>query len=396
MQILTSAILVIFAFISVSGQVKIYDTIVHASLNRTYLLHIPPAYNAATSVPLVIGLHGGGSPGWQTFDHVSQLSDKSNSAGFMLVYPEGIKVAGVRAWNGGGCCSFAVSAKVDDVGFINALIDTLSAKYNIDTTRIYATGLSNGAIMTYRLASELSHRIAAIATVAGTMEDSAYIVNLIRPVPVIHFHSIQDSNIFLDGGFGTSGLLTYKFNPVNYGLQKIAVLNKCNSVADSTYNFSGGSFYYKKVWKACDCSAEQILYVTGDGGHSWPGGNTGLGEEADLPSSIVKANDSIWSFFQKHTLICNSASNLSYKKLNSHISVYPNPFTNQTTIKTNKILKNASLKIYNSFGQLIKQENNISTQTIILNRNDLVSGLYLLQLTENNTVIAVNKFEIRD
>jgi polyhydroxybutyrate depolymerase len=392
--IFSSALL--FVFISIEAQKNIYDTIVHGPLHRTFLLHIPSSYNSANPTPLVIALHGGGSPGWYTFEQATQLSSKSNSGGFLLVYPEGIKVAGVRAWNGGGCCSFAVTAKVDDVGFINALIDTIRSEYNIDTTRIYATGLSNGAIMTYRLASELSHRIAAIAPVSGTLEDSAYVCHLSRPVPVIQFHSVLDSNIYLLGGYGTKGYLEHQFNSVNYGLQKFASFNNCNSAPDSNFHVSGNSFYYKKRWQPCDCNSEQILYVTGDGGHSWPGGSTGAGEDADPPSTIIHANDSIWNFFQKHTLVCNTTYVPGSLESISQIKIHPNPFSLQTTVQTNKILKDATLSVYNSYGQLVKQVKNISMSTIIFKRDGLPGGFYFLQLTEDNRVIAAKKIEICD
>ncbi len=286
-------IILIFCLKTVSAQKNIYDSIEYSSLKRTYLLHIPPQYSSADPTPLVIGLHGGAAPGWMTFEQACKLSVKSNSSGFLLVYPEGVQVAEIRTWNGGGCCSFNESSNVDDVGFINALLDSLLLEYNIDATRIYATGFSNGAIMTYRLACELSHRIAAITPVSGTLEDENFICNPPYPVPIMLFHSVLDSNIFLQGGYGTKGISGYKFNSVNHGLQKFATSNNCISAVDSNYFVSENSFYYKKSWHTCNCDAEQILYVTGDGGHSWPGGNTGLGTNADAPSVIINANDSI-------------------------------------------------------------------------------------------------------
>jgi polyhydroxybutyrate depolymerase len=395
-KIVFHILIIIFCFKSALAQTNIYDTIKYASLNRTFLLHIPPSYSSQTSTPLVIGLHGGGSPGWETFEQASQLIEKSNKSGFLLVYPEGVKVVGKRTWNGGGCCSFAVTAKIDDVGFINALIDTIISKYNVDAKRIYATGLSNGAIMSYRLASQLSDRIAAIAPVSGTLEDSGFVFNPSRPVSIIQFHSTLDSNIFLQGGFGTNGYTNHKFNSVNYGLEKFASIDKCIFNPDSNYYKSGSSFYYKKSWQNCDCGVAQILYVTGDGGHSWPGGNIGLGVEADQPSSIIYANDSIWNFFQKHSLICNKTSRIDESNLNSNIDIYPNPFSIQTTLQTKNSIKNGTLIVCNLFGHKVKQINNISNQTIIFHRDNLQNGLYLLQLINDNKIIGIVKLVIID
>lgn len=388
-------LILIFCFKFITAQTDIYDSITHASLKRTYLIHIPSSYNPANPTPLIIGLHGGGALSWYSLEQMSQLISKSNSSGFLLVYPEGIKYLGSRTWNGGGCCGYAVVSNIDDVGYINALIDTLRSQYNIDTTRIYATGISNGSIMAYRLACELSNRIAAIAIVAGTLEDYGFVCNPSRPIPIIQFHSTLDSNIFLQGGYGT-GVSGYSFNSVNYGLQKFATFNNCNTVPDSNYYTAGNSFYYKKRWHSCNCNTEEILYVTGDGGHSWPGGDTGNYPGADPPSSIVNANDSIWDFFQTHTLICAMTSINDFQNTITAINIYPNPFSTQTTIHSDTPLHNAILTVYNCFGQSVAQVKNINGQTVAFIRDNLASGLYFVQLTEENKIIAIDKLIITD
>lgn len=325
-------------------------------------------------------------------EQTSQLISKSNTSNFLLVYPEGVKLFGTRTWNGGGCCNPAVSNNIDDVGFISALIDTLLLQYNIDTTRIYATGISNGAIMAYRLACELSNRIAAIAPVSGTLEDSAFVCNPSRSISIIQFHSLLDSNIFLQGGYGT-GVSGHFFNSVNYGLTKFATFNNCNTPPDSNYYSNGSSFYYKKRWHSCDCNADKILYVTSDGGHSWPGGQQGSYPGADPPSTQINANDSIWNFFQQYSL-CSSTSILNYQKKDFDVLIFPNPFHSFSTIKLNHFLSNATLTIYDIFGQTVTQIKNISSHTITLNRNNLPSGVYFVLLTENGQSVAKLKIVI--
>lgn len=393
-QVILSIVL-IFSATLVQAQINVYDSIKHASLERTYQLHVPSAYNSANPTPLVIGLHGGGSLSWLNFEQSCHLISKSNSNGFILVYPEGVLALGMRTWNGGGCCGYSVLARIDDVGFIRDLIDTLRAKYNIDTTRIYATGLSNGAIMSYRLASELSNRIAAIAPVSGTLEDSAFTFNPQRSVPIIQFHSVLDSNIYLQGGYGI-GSSKHKFNSVNYGLQKFATYNNCAANPDSTHFTVGAEYYYKKHWHSCSCGAEEILYVTSDGGHSWPGGSAGASEGADPPSTIINANDSIWNFFQHHTLNCNTSSAIGTRYAKASLVISPNPFSSKTTMQLSEPLENATLNVYNTYGQQVKQLRNISAPTVVLHRDNLPCGLYFLQLMQDNKVLVTSKLVIAD
>ena len=153
---------------------------------RTYLLHLPTGYDGIEPLPLIIAMHGGlGSA--DNLQSQSGLSNKADSENFIVVYPEGVKggVLNVRTWNAGWCCGNSSSSNVDDVGFIDSLLDTLVDRYAIDTNRIYATGMSNGGFMSYRLACELSDRIAAIAPVSASMSVTGYIPS--RPVPIIHF-----------------------------------------------------------------------------------------------------------------------------------------------------------------------------------------------------------------
>jgi polyhydroxybutyrate depolymerase len=118
------------------------------------------------------------------------LNEKADEAGFLAVYPNGTGEKRSLTWNGGNCCGYAVENQVDDVGFVRALLDDLEKVVTVDPSRVYATGISNGAIMAYRLASELSDRIAAVAPVAGPMGTATCSPR--RPVSVMHFHGTDD------------------------------------------------------------------------------------------------------------------------------------------------------------------------------------------------------------
>ena len=170
---------------------------------RTYLLNLPPAYYDGAGFSLVIAMHGGGGEAIQ-FESSSKLTEKANAAGFIVVYPEGVKSTGllkVRTWNAGQCCDYAVDNNIDDVNFISKLIDELTSKYKINPRKVFATGHSNGGMMSYRLACELSGKIAAIAPNACTMVVTRP-CQASRSVPVLHMHSERDKNIPYQGGYG--------------------------------------------------------------------------------------------------------------------------------------------------------------------------------------------------
>ncbi|MEA3446040.1 MAG: PHB depolymerase family esterase, partial [Bacteroidota bacterium] len=192
MKVCLFIILILFTVNDLTAQ---YDSISIGNDNRYYLQHLPPTYDPVVPSALVLALHGGfGSA--PNLENQSGLSTKADQENFIVVYPEGIVGNfGIRTWNAGGCCGYAVDNNIDDVGFIDQLLDTLIAGLSIDTSRIYVTGMSNGGFMAYRLACELSHRIAAIAPVAATMSFDCLPVN---PVSIIHFHSYLDENIPYD------------------------------------------------------------------------------------------------------------------------------------------------------------------------------------------------------
>jgi polyhydroxybutyrate depolymerase len=137
---------------------------------RKVILHIPPAYDKSSKLPLVIVLHGGGGSAEQV-QRQSQMDRYADQFGFVVAYPNGsgrLEDA-IFTWNSGHCCGYALEHNVDDVGFLIALIDSLNKQYAIDPNRVYVTGMSNGAMMAYRTGAELADKIAGIAPVAGTI-----------------------------------------------------------------------------------------------------------------------------------------------------------------------------------------------------------------------------------
>ncbi len=357
-----------------------YDSIFVDGIFRTYQLHLPTDYNGSTELPMVIAMHGGFGSGPQ-LETQSKLSEKADDANFIVVYPEGVpSLLNIRTWNAGGCCGYAMNNDIDDVGFISALIDSLSNELAIDNNRIYATGMSNGAFMSFRLACELSEEIAAIAPVAGTMNVDQCEPS--RAVPIIQFHSFEDSNVPYLGGIG-DGVSNHYNPPIDSVQNAWAVMNGCNIINDTLYN---GSDYTHIRWSDCDCMYEQQFYITTDGGHSWPGGmQTAIG---DLPSEFINANDLMWDFFQLYSLECETSAVRENPEL--QFKVFPNPAESQVFIEfPSQIPNDGRLKVQDVNGKLLFSEKIKGTRNEI-DLSAFPAGIYFLHF-ENTSFSVIEK-----
>jgi polyhydroxybutyrate depolymerase len=267
-------------------------------LTRTYTLVLPPDYYSSTDFSLVIAMHGGGGSAEQ-FESTSLLTNKANAAKFIVVYPEGVQSNGVlkaRTWNAGSCCDYAVEKNINDVKYLTELINTLTAKYKINPKKIYATGHSNGGMMSYRLACELSGKIAAIAVSGCTMMVTQS-CNPSHPVPVLHMHSYLDENVPYLGGVGVGPSKVYN-HPVDSGLTVLSAINACGIKAKIVEDNAG---YKLTQWSNCANNVIISWYMTKDGGHAWPGGLPGSAM-GDTPSKVISANELLWAFFQQYQL----------------------------------------------------------------------------------------------
>ncbi len=278
-----------------------YDSLQAGNRWRTYMTHLPEGYNPQNRYPLVLCFHGGqngaqaSSRGWQAVAFMSKLNAKADSAGFVVVYPEGTVINNNRTWNAGGCCQPATTNGIDDVGFVSALLDRLQQTYSIDSARVYASGSSNGAMLCYRLACEMPGSFAAIATISGTQE--FFPCNPDRPIPVISFHSRVDIAVPYTGGTGDGPSGAF-FTSQDSTLRIWTQLNGCSS-RDTLIN--GGTTGLSSIRiHNCNCQTEIYHYATSDGGHSWPGGNPN-----NNPVSFqVNATRVMWDFFQSYTIGC--------------------------------------------------------------------------------------------
>jgi polyhydroxybutyrate depolymerase len=275
-------------------------SIIVGGMTRSYLVHVPKDHAQKTPLPVVLALHGAtmNGPMMAWFSGLNRLAEE---AGFIAVYPNGTGTSSSFFWNGGNCCDSAAQNKVDDVAFINAVLDDLMRAYPVDAQRIYATGMSNGAIMAYRLASELSDRFAAIAPVSGSVGTD--IIQPKGPVSVLHFHGTKDEYIPFTGGRGEKSITGTNFRSVDDSIQMWVMANGCDESprADTLSQNDDETTVTRKTYANGNYGSEVVLVMIEGGGHTWPGRkspSTTLGKSA----MNVSANDLMWEFFQKHKL----------------------------------------------------------------------------------------------
>lgn len=272
-------------------------SIQHGGSQRAYLVHVPASYDPAKPTPVLFALHGGGgNMDYQASDAYGLVA-KADNEGFIAVFPNGSsRFAGGKfaTWNAGNCCGGARDQGVDDVGFIRAVFEQLARQVNVDRSRVYATGMSNGAMMAYRLACEAPDVFRAIAAVAGT--DNTRSCTPSRPVPVLHIHARDDSHVLFNGGAGPDAArasTVTDFVSVPDTVTKWTRLNGCAAPARRVLQTHGA---YCEQYASCSGAPVQLC-VTETGGHSWPGGHKRRAEQP--PSQAISANDVMWEFFSR-------------------------------------------------------------------------------------------------
>ncbi|BCO27535.1 hypothetical protein MIZ03_2423 [Rhodoferax lithotrophicus] len=274
-------------------------TLMHDGLRRMYRVHVPHRYTPQTPVPLLVALHGGGGNlDYQADDSTYGMISQSEREGFVVVFPNGysrLESGKFATWNAGNCCAAARDEQVDDVGFIREMVSRITHQMSIHPQRIYATGMSNGAMMSYRLACEMSDVFTAIAAVAGT--DNTRVCQPTKAVSVLHIHAQDDRHVLFNGGAGPdsvrqSAVTNYVSVPAT--VSKWTQIDGCTAAPQRILSKPGA---YCERYAPCTGKAQVQLCVTESGGHSWPGGHKpGRQEE---PSQAISANDIMWDFFNR-------------------------------------------------------------------------------------------------
>lgn len=272
------------------------NTLPFNGLTRKYLLHLPKGYDKNIQYPLVLVFHGySNSP--KIAEWYSGFSRKANQEDFIVAYPRGTGEPWHLSWNAGFCCEYGAKEKIDDVGFVTALVNELVEKYPINASRVYATGFSNGAMMVHRLGAEIPEVFAAIAPVSGSIGASGgqYMTSFTmpkpaQPLPIVMLHGEKDTVVPFGGGANYRG----DFLPFEKSVQFWLQANNATGSATQKEEIDASTIKTTYVG-----GTPVVTYVYASGTHKWFGGNY---EKLRQPfMKHTPATDVIWDFFKAHT-----------------------------------------------------------------------------------------------
>src|SRR5688572_30145590 len=253
-------LLILFGVAFTIGYAQTYSCVFDGN-TRSYIVHLPTGYNASNTYPLVLNFHGytSNAAQQQAYSLMDQVAD---TAGFIVVYPDGVG----NAWNVGFGAG-AYNTGIDDVGFVNALLDTMMANFSVDPEAVYSTGMSNGGYMSNRLACELPFRIVAIASVTGPMTDSTHAYcNPGRNVPVMHIHGTTDPVVNYNGmtqSLSVAELIIF------WGTNDECPVSSTD-VPYPNINIGDNCTATRKNYLPCTDGSEVVLIEITNGGHTWP------------------------------------------------------------------------------------------------------------------------------
>jgi polyhydroxybutyrate depolymerase len=279
-------------------------TLEAAGQKWTYRVHVPAKYDSAKPTPLVLILHGAGGSGEGYLDRAG-WAKKADAAGFIAVAPDGLPIrpdakadflTNPRVWNTGQLRAESPRAKIDDLAFFRSLLDTVEKQLNVDKSRVYVTGHSNGAGMTFRLGTELSERFTALAPVASHVW--AKDPKPARPLPTLYIVGTNDPLIPLAGGERTLPWGKSTVPPVHDSLTTWAKALGCPTTPKTIRDKDGVKIVEYGPGK--DGVKLTVWFITGQG-HNWPGGRMLLPAKYSGPDSDkVDATKVIQEFFEKH------------------------------------------------------------------------------------------------
>lgn len=271
--------------------------------NRTAVVHIPRNYDGAKSPPLVVLLHGAGGTGNDILQH-DKWAAKADEAGFLVVAPDGLPAIGAipanfatnpNLWNSGQLPPRNPRTNIDDVAYIGALLDSLRARLPYNERRVYCAGHSNGGGMTFRVASEIPERFAAIATVAGQVADSNPLPK--KKLPSLFIYGEEDPLMPMRGGESKLPWGTRRTEPVDVYLKRWAKAQGCSDKRDVVSEQDGVK---RMRYPSLESGPEfEVVFLKGHG-HAWPGSTARLPERVLGPSpKLLDATDEIWAFFDR-------------------------------------------------------------------------------------------------
>jgi len=366
-------------FNALQAQQTLNKTIDVNGVKRSYIMYLPKIYTGTQKVPLLFCFHGynmlaSAQMGYGDFRSVA------DTANFILVYPQGSLMNNITHWNVGG---WTLGSTANDIGFTRSMIDTLKTFYQIDTTRIYSTGYSNGGFFSFELACQMGEKIAAIGSVCGSMTPETYAnCNPNHPMPTIQIHGTADPIIRYTGetfSLPIDSTLAY-WRKINHTSRSVLMdslpdTNIADACKVQTMRNDSGLF----------CNA-LLHYKIMNGKHSWPGtsGIASAGTNQDFMASVA-----IWNFVSQYSIYgkigCQTLGQNGIKKNETTLSVYPNPSNGKVEIKGLQTDRQ-TYQLRNSMGQIIL-EGEIDKASASIDLSALSAQVYFLQIGLQNLKI---------
>ncbi len=378
-NILVPALSIIFCliFFTQSHAQWSHRTMMHDDIERDYWIYLPEGYNPDNPASLLVTLHGMGDSA-KNFKNIG-FQSIADTANIILLVPNALVfhcfipiLDGMRTWNSyAGAFGIHPNKGVDDVGFLNAIVDTASANYAIDPCRIYICGFSMGGFMTERMALVSNSRFAAFAVAAGA------IGSLMEPpfqprraVPVIHLCGTNDLKVGIEEpslpGWGTGVDSTLRFWIKN---------NYCDTIPirDTLSSLIQGHKVERIIYPHGDDDADVVFYKVEGLAHAW-----------------LKPfyNKMIWQYLSKHTH-CSSPTSVEAEKVDYELHIFPNPARDVLTISAET--KFNKVQIIDNLGRLIRTYKDTSTNKFTLNINELLPGKYYVKIYAEE-MLASKKF----
>ncbi|GAA4032931.1 hypothetical protein GCM10022409_16540 [Hymenobacter glaciei] len=338
------ALLLVVAPATLRAQTTIIRTMQAGGLVREYRLYVPAIYTRTTgAVPLLLNLHGYTSNN-QEQENYGDFRPIADTANFLVVHPNGtVDGNGYRFWNTFG----PRGTGVDDVAFISTLLDTLARRYRVDLNRVYSTGMSNGGFMSYELACQLGNRVAAIASVTGSMTASRLAgCTSGRPVPVLEIHGTADFTVPYTGGS------VVQFVAIPTLLDSWVQRNGCNPTPTITpvpnINTADGSTAERSVWAGGrNGSVVEHFRIIG-GGHTWPGTAYPNG----VTNQDISASREAWRFLRRYRLATLLPTRGAVQPPAApQLLVLPNPATDLLQLDAGQRLAPDALTVRDALGR---------------------------------------------
>ncbi len=253
-------------------------------LERSFLVKVPEKMYSESGYPVVVALHGF-TQSARRISNYSGFVEMAEEEGFIAIFPQGIQAS----WN------FGITLNnVDDVAFLSSMLDSLEKWYPVDSERIYFCGFSNGAFMSFEMACRMSHRLAAIASVGGSMGRSQFLdCEPEYPVGVMIVHGNDDRVILFEGQSWVK--------PVEEVTDHWVLQNGCNMVRDTMETFSNDQGVISVVRMShspCQDQTAVELWKVYGGGHTWPGSMAHSG--SGRTNRDIDASAKMWQFFTRH------------------------------------------------------------------------------------------------